>query len=348
MSSVAPILQSQLDHIEISISDLESCITSALLNLGYSPCDADIVKECLMYAELRGNNQGIIKLISGALHPSAGVDRTEEKLPVIYETKLSAKIDGCQRVGMVAVSQCVDTAIAKAKEHGMSVVGCSNYSSATGALGFWAKKIAREGLIGIVMSQCNELVAPHTSYEPIFGTNPIAIGLPTSSPPFVVLDMATSAIAMFGVVKAKEEGTTLPEGVALDCLGHETTDPAAALNGAIRVFDRGFKGSHLALIVELLAGAWTGAAMRDKQSSGNWGSVVLVIDPAALGPLEEFQANAAIMCERVKNAKKLHDNEIYLPGERGDRQEEENLAKGTLKIPQKIYQKLMAMSGKDS
>ena len=74
------------------------------------------------------------------------------------------------------------------------------------------------------------------------------------------------------------------------------------------VFDRSYKGSHLALVIELLAGAWTGAAMNDKVNSRNWGSLVIVINPIIFGPdsLKELQENAKIMCGRVKNAKKLH------------------------------------------
>lgn len=62
-------------------------------------------------------------------------------------------------LGMVVVSHCVDMAITKAKDHGIGLIGCSNYSSATGALGVWAKKIANNGLIGIVLTQCPEMVA---------------------------------------------------------------------------------------------------------------------------------------------------------------------------------------------
>lgn len=66
---------------------------------------------------------------------------------------MSAKIDGGQRVGMVIVRKAVDIAIQKAKTSGMSVVGVTNYASATGALGIWARDIARNGLIGLVFSQ---------------------------------------------------------------------------------------------------------------------------------------------------------------------------------------------------
>jgi LDH2 family malate/lactate/ureidoglycolate dehydrogenase len=128
--------------------------------------DVEICADLIVYAELRGNNQGIVKLVAGALkaNPHAG------PINVVHDTVNSAKVNGGQRIGMCVVSRGVDIAIEKASGMGnVGIVGCSNYSSATGAIGYWARKISRAGHIGIVMSQCNELVAPHGSYEPIFG-----------------------------------------------------------------------------------------------------------------------------------------------------------------------------------
>ena len=143
---------------------------------------------------------------------------------------------------------------------------------------------------------------------------------------------------------AKENGESIPDDIAYDSNGLPTTDPAAAMKGALRVFDRSFKGSHLALVVELLAGALTGAAMSDKHSSKNWGSLIIAIDPNILGPIEEFQSNAAVMCDRVKNAQRLDANkEICLPGERGDAMEAKNIAKGTIEVSTKIYSQLADM-----
>eukprot|EP01034_Spumella_vulgaris_P039349 gene39349-48622_t len=155
--------------------------------------------------------------------------------------------------------------------------------------------------------------------------------------------MATSAAAYFGIKMAEKEGRSIADDVAFDSNGQPTTDPAAALKGAIRVFDRSFKGSHLALMVELLAGALTGAAMEDKNASKNWGSLVIVIDPAVLGPVEEFQANVAIMCERVKQAKRLEGMpELYLPGERGDAVAAENISLGSIPVSDDTYRDLLA------
>jgi LDH2 family malate/lactate/ureidoglycolate dehydrogenase len=159
--------------------------------------------------------------------------------------------------------------------------------------------------------------------------------------------MATSAEAWFGLVTAEAEGKSIRSDIAYDSEGRETTSPAAALSGALRVFDRSYKGSHIALMIELLAGAMTGASMNDKKESHNWGSLVIAIDPAEFsGSLEEFQRNAQIMCDRVKSAKKLEGvTEILLPGERGDRVEARNLAKGTIEISDAVDKKLRALVG---
>lgn len=284
----------------------------------------------------------MIKLVAGTLAP-----RPAGEIKIITETPVSAKIDGGQRVGMVIMRKAVDIAIQKAKTCGMSVVGVTNYASATGALGVWGRDIARQGLIGLVFSQCPEMVAPYGSYEPLFGTNPFSIGIPTTPRP-QVLDMATSAYAYFGVVTAQAEGKPIPHDIAWDAEGCPALTPADALKGAIRSFDRGYKGSHIALMVELLAGAFTGAAMENKGPARNWGSLIICIDPVVFGTLEEFQANANIMCDRVKNAKLLPDHSegasITLPGERGDALEEENLRKGTLDLSDEVWAALQDTS----
>lgn len=328
-------------HIPIPIPVLRDKAYKALRKLGHDHSDSEIISEVLLYAELRDNNQGVIKLISG------GLDFNEHSSPVrvVLETPVSAKIDGGQRIGMTVVAKGVEMAVDKAKKQGISIVACSNYSSATGALGFWSRKITNAGLIGIVMSQCNEMVAPYGTYEKIFGTNPISIGIPTL-PRSQILDMATSAIAYYGLKIAEQEGKDIPSDVAYTSSGLTTTNPTEALKGAIRVFDRGYKGSHLSLMVELLAGSLTGASMLDKEESKNWGSLVIVIDPSVLGSKEEFLEKAMEMCNRVKNSSKLLEGfeEVYLPGERGDLLEEKNLSKGFLEMSGKTFEMLREMS----
>ncbi|RYG61884.1 hypothetical protein EON64_18290, partial [archaeon] len=126
----------------------------ALRNLGHSSEDAELITTVLEYAELRGNNQGIIKLVAGALAP----DPAQRDIKIVYETPVSARLDGGQRIGMVVVSRAVEIAIQKAKTTGISIVGVSGYASATGALGMWVRQLTDAGLVGVVLSQCSEMV----------------------------------------------------------------------------------------------------------------------------------------------------------------------------------------------
>ncbi|MBI3956105.1 Ldh family oxidoreductase [Candidatus Gottesmanbacteria bacterium] len=186
--------------MKVKISELESLATQALKRYGYNDEEIPVIRGMLMYAQLRGNNQGLVKLIGKGIpkNPQAG-DITIEK-----ETKLSARINGHHNPGAVVIKKTVDMSLTKAKKHGIGIVGTNNTNSSTGALGYWAGQIAREGLIGFVFAGSPETVSYHGSYEPIFGTNPVAIGIPTSQDP-IVLDMATAAMAYYGLTKQKPQ-----------------------------------------------------------------------------------------------------------------------------------------------
>lgn len=112
---------------------------------------------------------------------------------------------------------------------------------------------------------------------------------------------------------------------------------------------RSYKGSHLALMVELLAGALPGAAMEDKKNSKGWGSLIIAVDPEEFDSLEAFQSRVRVMCSRVTGAKRVEGcDRIFLPGERGDELETENIRKGTLELPEMVYTRLKEMVGKCS
>jgi LDH2 family malate/lactate/ureidoglycolate dehydrogenase len=191
-SSVGSSSSASTLQYRVPIKELKHDIQTILRNQGHSVDAAGTITETLLFAELRNNNQGIVKLLAGAIKPN----HLATAMNVVHESKVSAKLDGGQNIGMVVLKRSVDMAIEKAKHSGIAIVGCSNYSSATGALGAWAREIVQNDLVGIVMSQCPEMVAPYGSFEPIFGTNPIAIGVPTKPRP-QVLDMATSASGNF-------------------------------------------------------------------------------------------------------------------------------------------------------
>ena len=180
-------------------------------------------------------------------------------------------------------------------------------------------------------------MAMHGSYEPFFGTNPLAIGIPTAGSP-LVFDMATAAIAWYGIHLANAGGESIPEGVAYDSDGRVTTDPAAALAGAIKAFG-GYKGAALALIVEVLTRPLVGAVRKDDGRKLDWGNLVFAIDPELLADdLASFQAGVSDLLARVKQLKRLPGvDEILAPGERGDRVYEQVMAAGAIEMDEQIW-----------
>lgn len=326
--------------MKISIDTLQTVARQAILNQGYSQNDTDTILKIIMYAQLRGNNQNVIKLVGAGLpaNPNAG------ELSVIKDTKLSALIDGAWNQGMVVVTEATRIAIKKAKEHGFGIVGTRQSNSATGAIGYYARWIADEGLIGFVFSGSSEFMAMYGSYEPFFGTNPLAIGIPTAGNP-IVFDMATAAIAYYGIISAQTAGEPIPEGVAYDSDGNITTDPAKALAGAIKTFG-GYKGAALALIVELLTRPLVGASRNDDGTKSDWGNLVFAVDPELLADdLETFKKGATDLIQRVKDRKKLPNvDEILVPGERGDRFYETVMATGEIEIDDNLWHELQAIA----
>ncbi|HKZ35538.1 MAG TPA: Ldh family oxidoreductase [Patescibacteria group bacterium] len=323
--------------MRVRISQLNHLVKKAIRYYGYNQSETKTIFDILMYAQLRGNNQGIVKLIGKGIPKNP----KEGKIKVVKQTKLSARLDGRQNMGMIAVSKAVEMALKKAKQHGFGIVGTFNTASSTGAIGYYAQKIAQKGMIGFVFAGSPPTVTTHGSYEPLFGTNPLAIGIPSATQP-IVLDMATAAMAYFGLVQAKTAGKKIPGDVAYDSKGKLTTDPGKAMDGAILPFDRNYKGAGLALVVQALCGPLVGGGFIDNdQTDTNWGNLVFVIDPDLLGNRQTFKAKMTKLMRRVKKAKKLKGvKEIYLPGERGNSLAAKRLKSGYIEVENNLYHAL--------
>ncbi len=322
---------------QIDIETLKATVMAILARSGYPPDEAQIVQEVLLYAQLRGNNQGVVKLIGAGLPRDPAV----EPIRIVRETKLSALVDGGRTIGMVVMQYATDLAIARAREHGFGIVGTRQTYTSTGAIGYYVNRAALAGTIAFAFSGSGEYVAMHGAYEPLFGTNPLAIGIPNDGAP-LVFDMATAAIARYGVIEAQTANRVLPSDVAYDAVGAPTTDPAAALAGAIRTFG-GYKGAALSLMVEILTGALVETTLDDQGRKTDAGNLLLVIDPALLTDNETFTDRVSALVARVKASHKLPGvEEILVPGERGNRIWEAARATGQIEIEDKLWAALQA------
>jgi len=325
----------------VSISEANQLLYNGIRAIGYNDADAIVMRDCMMWAQLRDNNQGIIKLTSGGLAKSGNGVPTIE-----LDSPSGARVNGNQAMSMVVMDYAINTAITKAKTANVGVVGTFNTAQSCGALGFYAEKIAQQGLIGLLMVTSPEFVAPHGAKQAILGTNPITCAVPTDDGLFL-MDQATAAFPWFGLLEAQTAGIEIPEGVAYDADGHPTRDPNKALKGALRTFDRGYKSSNLALMVELLAGPLVGAAHMNKLSAKSWGNLVVAINPAMLGDANAFYKAAGEVLARVKTAEKLPGvKEISLPGEREAILAKQRIEEGTVPLEKNMLLQLRELAAK--
>jgi len=302
------------DHMKIPIQELKTLSNKALIQYGYSEEESTVILDMLMYAQMRGNDQGIVKLIGEGIPKN----KKAQTPTVEKETPTTAIINANLSMEAIAMEQAVNMVIEKASEMGIAVVGTHTGDGSSGAVGYWSRKVADAGFIGITMSSYPYgMVPPHGSYEPLFCTNPIAWAVPTDNEP-IVLDMSSSGISYYGLVEAKTQGIQVAEGLGYDKNGNETTDPAEIMKGAIRPFDRGFKSAGLALMVQIIGGALVGGDFLNE--SDNDGNVVIAINPDAMIGMRRFIEETSKIVEAIKHAKRLSGvEEIMVPGERGDK-----------------------------
>lgn len=326
--------------MRVKLDELKNLTQKAVFKYGYTDKEAKVIQDILLYAQLRGNNQGVVKLIGN------GIPKREKAASpkIVKETPVSALFDGNETNAMVVMNLVTETAIEKAKKSGIGIVGNFNTTESTGALGYYVSKVAKEGLIGIAYASAPfQTTAPYGSTEARFCTNPVAYGIPTENDP-IILDMTTSAMAYYGLIEAKTAGKMVPEDTGYDKDGNPTQDPAEIMSGALKTFG-GHRGSGLALIGQIFAGALVQAESFNSDSD-NAGNLVMAIDPEVLTSREAFTKEVSSIIERVKSARKAEGvSEILIPGERGNSFNAEVLASGEIEVEDNLYNELKKVAG---
>jgi L-2-hydroxycarboxylate dehydrogenase (NAD+) len=325
--------------MKIKVEELKKLTKQALSKQGYNDQEAQVIQEVLMYAQLRGNNQGVVKLIGNGIPKRKGTAPPE----VVKDTPVSTLLDGKKTHAIIIMDQLADIAIEKAKKSGIGVAGNFNTDESTGAIGYYVKKVADQGLIGIAFASAPfQTTAPHGSTEAKFCTNPMAYGIPTEDDP-IILDMSTSAVAYYGLIESKTAGKDVAEGLGYNKEGNPTQNPAEIMAGAIKAFGE-HKGSGLALVVQILAGALVQADSFNNDSD-NAGNLVMAIDPEILTSRDGFIKEVSLIIKRIKSAKKTEGvDEIMLPGERGSKFNKEVLDSGEIEIEDNLLEQLKKVS----
>lgn len=326
--------------MKIQTQELKNKVLEGVEKLGYLDNDAKVIAEVLLYAQLRGNNQGITKIATGGIPKADAI----EEFKIVSENKCGALISGGH--SMVSTAKAADMASDLASKHGVGIVGLNHTSSSSGAIGYFSRSIAKAGFIGFVCvgNGSFAFVAPSGSAQPKLGTNPFSYAFPHDDGE-VVFDNATSAIAYFGVVEAKLKDEQLPEGIGFDKDGNPSTDPADVLDGSVSTFAT-HKGFGLSLLVQLLGGPFSMAGIPGFNEKDGAGTFIMAIDPGLLATKEEFMKRSTELVHSMKSAKPFAGQLIYLPGEQGDKKTEEAEETGEIEIADAIWNELVTFVGK--
>ncbi|MBK0420422.1 Ldh family oxidoreductase [Leucobacter sp. CSA1] len=286
--------------------ELTARSAAALRRAGARAEDAELVARSLVSADARGiHSHGLLRLPLYLSAIEAGGIDPAARPTVLREAGATAVVDAGSGFGQVAVQEAVRIASRLAGRHGVSSVAVQR-NTHYGAGAYWTEQLARAGTAAILASTTGASVAPYGSGTPLIGTNPITVSFPASERP-ITADLATSAGAYGRVVSAAASASELPEGWAIDGSGRPTTDARAVLEGGALAPFGGHKGSALAVLVELLAGAAGGGRFahetvdlwQDPGSRVDTGALLIAIDLRVLRGDDEAERRATGFRERL-------------------------------------------------
>jgi (2R)-3-sulfolactate dehydrogenase (NADP+) len=319
----------------------------ALERAGANAEMAEATASALTYADAHGlASHGVARIAQYAAHLSNGRADGAARPTVATAKGGAVLVDAGFGLAFAACARAVDEAMRRARDFGVAFAGVTN-SHHFGVAGYHLEPVGAAALVGMAFGNSPAAMPAAGGTRPVFGTNPIAAIFPRAKGPPLSIDLSLSEVARGKLMVAAKEGRPIPLGWALDKEGHPTTDPNAGLEGSMLALG-GNKGAMLALIVELLVTALTGAAIGFEATSffveeGNrprLGQAFLVIDPDAL-------SGRAVYDERIETliAAMTAEPTVRLPGYRRYALAAKAEAEG-IEIPATVQRQLEELAGR--
>jgi len=309
-------------------------------------CDdetASILAELIMKAERDGSlSHGLFRLPAYVSGLKSGKINGKARPEVKKISPSVIKVLGNNCLAPMVLNKGIPELIKATKENGVAVLAINN-SHHMAAMWPETEMIAEQGLVAFACTSYKPAVAPAGATKPLFGTNPISFAWPRPGKTPVVYDMATASMAMGEVQVTKREGHKVPLGTGLNKDGKETTDPGEIADGGVLLPFGGYKGSGIAMMVELLAGALVGdnfsfeTAAKDNKDGGppSGGEFILAISPDKLSG-NNWEKHSDEFFKKMKSM-----DGVRLPGER---RHKNRLNKGPRNINEELVNKIKSLS----
>jgi (2R)-3-sulfolactate dehydrogenase (NADP+) len=331
--------------MRLTLTEAETLARSALAIAGANAQMAAATARALAAAEAAGQaGHGLSRVPQYAAFLRNGRADGAAVPRIVNERGGAVLVDAGHGLAYPALALAEAEAAWRARAHGVAIAGVTN-SHHSGAMGLPVARLARQGLVALAFTNSPAAMPVPGGRRPLMGTNPIAAAFPRADAPPLVIDMALSEVARGRIMVAAKEGRAIPEGWALDAEGRPTTDAKAALSGAMLAMG-GSKGALLAMVVELLCCALTGAAFgfeadsffTDEGNRPRLGQALLAVDPGAL-------AGAAAFAGRIEAfvAAMAAEEGVRLPGARRDGLAARAAEQG-IELPEALHRRLLDLA----
>jgi uncharacterized oxidoreductase len=316
-----------MTDIVVSADGLNAAICAILAGAGSNAREQKLVADHLVLANLTGHDSHGVGMIPAYLQAWRDKKLTiNGRHTIAVDSGPILTVDGGLGLGQVIAYDAMNLGMERAKRDGVCILGIRN-AHHTGRIGHWAEQCAAGGFVSmhyVAGFAGVTSVAPFGGRETRFQTNPYAAGFPLPGRPPIILDFATSKIAMGKVRVALNKGELVPENTMIDADGKPTRDPAtmyapSGKRGALFTFGE-HKGSGLAMICELFAGALTGGGTT---YPGNYehrpimnSMLSIIVEPSRLGGGANVGSEAIRFVDWVKSSKPLPGvDEVLVAGE---------------------------------
>ena len=319
----------------ISYTRLKEFCIHVFEGYGFSENDSCQITDVLLEADLRGiESHGIQRLIRYHKEITEGMVKIHAVPEVVFETPLSAVIDGHDAMGQVLGIQAMKLAIKKAEKSGFGMVTVRN-SNHYGVAGFYTRMAVEKGMIGLSMTNSEAIMVPTFGKQAMIGTNPIAFAMP-AEPVNFAFDGATTVVPRGKLEVYVKRGSGLPLGWALDEKGEDSDDADKILKNIISKagggilplggsgeITSGYKGYGFGLICEIataiLSGGTTSNYVYKTPGRSNIAQCFIALDHGLFGNKMEIEASLSKYLQEIRDSDKAYGCErIYIHGEKSE------------------------------
>lgn len=335
------------DAARLTLEEADTLVRDVLRAHDFSPGHVDAIAETVTAAERDCcASHGLFRVPGYVDGVVAGVVDPRAEPTVSEGTSAVVRVDARRGYAPLALRAGRAPLAHAAKRHGVAAL-CVHDSFHFAALWPEVEGLAEDGLVAMAFVMGVSDVAPAGGKRPLYGTNPMAFAWPRPGQPPLVFDQSSSASSRGDIQLRLRDGRPIPEGWAIDRAGQPTTDPAEGLAGAQLPFG-GYKGSNIAMMVELLAGCLAGSVFSyeateradDPKLPTMGGEFMIAIDPAlssVAGDRDRVAAHAEGLFAKV-----LEQEGARLPSDRRHVARQRTIKEG-IQIPRSLHETLLSL-----